>query len=280
MAAEGFVLLLTVWLMRGPSDWASSATSLVALSAGLLLYFALSWVRKHRLQFGAGAWMSVTACIIFFGFSTPIVGGSTIIGASSALGRDSTLTGRTEIWAGIVPDFFNHPILGHGFSGFWTPARTSANQVGQAHNGYLEVSLELGLAGLLLNGILLLSWTRKARRTLGRDFQWGSLCSCFLFMLLIVNIAESSINSLTTPTMAVVLLLSLSVSPGKRRRLPRESHGAREKHQVPDDRKGNMLSSPAPVPAPTGHIDNLCLGVLSCLDYVGRRVQPHVAGCA
>jgi hypothetical protein len=63
-----------------------------------------------------------------------------------------------------------------------------ANDIGEAHNGYLEVVLALGFIGLTLWGIFLLSCCRKAQRMLFDDYDWGSLWICFLFMSLIHNI--------------------------------------------------------------------------------------------
>ena len=50
--AEVLLLFITFWLLKGPSMWAASATAIYALSAGLITFFALLWMRKHRRQLG------------------------------------------------------------------------------------------------------------------------------------------------------------------------------------------------------------------------------------
>ena len=77
---------------------------------------------------------------------------------AALLGRDPTLTGRTTIWHEVWISILNHPILGYGFSAFWRGAQGASWSVVvalkfvlfHAHNGFLEIWLELGAAGLLL----------------------------------------------------------------------------------------------------------------------------------
>ena len=73
-------------------------------------------------------------------------------------GRDATLTGRTAIWAQVWLSILKRPWLGYGFSAFWRGTKGASFDVVvalkfvlfHAHNGFLEIWLELGLAGLLL----------------------------------------------------------------------------------------------------------------------------------
>ena len=81
------------------------------------------------------------------------------------LGRDPTLTGRTAIWAHVTRFVFQRPLLGYGYDAFWRGMQGPSFQVAaavhfvvaHAHNGFLEITLELGSAGLLL---FVLSWLR------------------------------------------------------------------------------------------------------------------------
>ncbi len=74
------------------------------------------------------------------------------------VGRDPTLTGRTAIWAQVWVAILKRPWLGYGFSAFWRGTKGASFEVivalkfvlFHAHNGYLEIWLELGAAGLLL----------------------------------------------------------------------------------------------------------------------------------
>ncbi len=208
--AEVLLLIMTIWLLKGPSMWAASATAIYSLGFGLLTLFALLWMRKHQIEIGVNAWVAIVTCIIGLGIITPFVGGSTVTAFTSTVGRDATLTGRTDIWAGLLPEVMRQPLFGDGFGSFWTQMRIMEHHIGEAHNGYLEVCLGLGFVGLALIGMFLLSSTRKAATLLNRDYDWATLCLCFLVMAAIHNISESSFESLTTQMLATVLFLSVS----------------------------------------------------------------------
>ena len=50
--AEGAVLGITVWLFKGPSMWAASATAFYALACGLITFVMLLWMkRRHEVTF-------------------------------------------------------------------------------------------------------------------------------------------------------------------------------------------------------------------------------------
>ncbi len=74
----------------------------------------------------------------------------------SIIGRDVTLTGRTDIWEAAGRAFDARPWLGYGYEVFWRdplgPAywvRTATDwPVPTAHNGWLETALSLGAVGL------------------------------------------------------------------------------------------------------------------------------------
>jgi exopolysaccharide production protein ExoQ len=219
--AEVILLVLTVWLLKGPSSWAASATGFVALSTGLATFASLLWMKKHRIDLGVKGWMTITACIIALGIIQPLIGGSTVGGFASSLGRNETLTGRTDIWALLLPAVMRNPILGTGFGGFWTSMTTAKIGVNEAHNGYLGVCLGLGVFGLLLTIFFLLSFCRNAARALAHDFDWASLCICFLLMAAVHNISESSFDSFTKHMMAILLFLAVTFPTAVKRRSAR-----------------------------------------------------------
>ncbi|HEY0835676.1 MAG TPA: O-antigen ligase family protein [Azospirillum sp.] len=99
----------------------------------------------------------------------PVVAGAAfavvVIGVSAAtnykdvlfmLGRDATLTGRTELWAHTWYMLQDQFVLGYGFGAYWYDAFGPASVfihdwgINQAHNGWLELLLDVGLPGLVL----------------------------------------------------------------------------------------------------------------------------------
>ncbi|MFT4112198.1 O-antigen ligase family protein [Silvibacterium sp.] len=118
------------------------------------------------------------------------------------LGRDSTLSGRTQIWAQVWPFVREHPLLGWGYAGFWRGLQGEAFRVVaavrfivyHAHNGFLEIALELGTVGL---AIFLCSYARawlilgsRIQRADGRRQIW------FLLLLLLVGLYDLDENTL------------------------------------------------------------------------------------
>jgi exopolysaccharide production protein ExoQ len=206
---EIFVLLISFYLLRGPGG-AYSATSVTALGIGLLVYLGFYLMKKFGTTLNAGPLMIIVAIIIIYGIVTLYAGGSSLRFYVSSVGRDATLTGRTDIWARLLPIAMQRPIIGGAFGSFWTSKTRETIGVTEAHNGYLDVLLSLGFVGILLVSMFLLSSCWKAHQKLLHDFDWGVLWICFLIMTVAHNITESSISSFTSHLPAVILFLTIS----------------------------------------------------------------------
>ncbi len=71
------------------------------------------------------------------------------------IGKDPTLTGRTDLWAYVLNDIQLKPLLGWGYYAFWSPVSPAAMEISrvlgwyvpQAHNGLLEMLLNVGMVG-------------------------------------------------------------------------------------------------------------------------------------
>ena len=151
----------------------------------------------------------IVLIIIIYGTMTPFIGKLSFVDISSTVGRSETLTERTDIWAFLVPLAMKEPMIGHGFGGFWTEEMRWQSS-SHAHNGYLDVILDLGFVGLVLFSIFLLSCCVKFQKALLNDYDWGMLGICFLLMAVTHNIAESSIVGLAGGISPVILFLVLS----------------------------------------------------------------------
>lgn len=207
---EIFVLLITIFIMRGPGgNFFYSATSMYAMIMGLLSYLGLLLVRKSAKSLRFGIVAAVVVFIIITGYLALFNGGSNAKLFTSTAGRESTLTGRTEVWAALLPIALQQPLLGRGYGGFWTPATRDAFKISEAHSGYLDVLLELGFVGVILLSMFLLSSSRKAQRELSRDYDWGMLWISYIIMALVQNLTESSINSLYSHMSAVIIFFSV-----------------------------------------------------------------------
>ena len=73
-------------------------------------------------------------------------------------GRDSSFTGRTDLWLAVIEMIGQKPTLGYGYMAFWQGAERPGLavieqvswQMNHAHNGYMDIMLSLGVVGLLL----------------------------------------------------------------------------------------------------------------------------------
>jgi exopolysaccharide production protein ExoQ len=208
-----FVLMIG-WLFRV----ADSKTPLVGLffAAALVAGLALPMVRRY---FG-----SFAVCAIIIGVLLQLLLDVTGLVIESA-GRDSTLTGRTDMWP-VLLALASNPLLGAGFQSFWLGDRLIQMwalfpnfRPNQAHNGYIEMYLNLGWVGVLLFICVLVSAFRTARQRLldsggmaghmrTEDLVLAKFGIGFLFAFILYNVTEAAFVSLTVPYIA---FLSLSV---------------------------------------------------------------------
>ena len=119
----------------------------------------------------------------------------------SNLGRDMTLTGRTELWKDVLAMRTN-PLIGTGYESFWLGDRAATFwekypwHPNQAHNGYLETYINLGSIGLfLLIGVIFSSY-RNIVRTFIFDFDYGIFRMAILVMILLFNLMEASFKGI------------------------------------------------------------------------------------
>jgi exopolysaccharide production protein ExoQ len=87
------------------------------------------------------------------------------------LGKNSTLTGRTVIWAAALMSIVKRPLLGFGYSAFWIGFKGEAVNLalatgyaglGNAENGVLQLWLEIGLVGVAVLFLMLLRTCKNA----------------------------------------------------------------------------------------------------------------------
>jgi exopolysaccharide production protein ExoQ len=136
------------------------------------------------------------------------------------VGKDPSMTGRVGLWRMAIADIGSKPILGYGYAAFWNidsqPARrireeTNWDDAPHAHNGYIDLALAIGLAGLIV--YLRLCW---AIVRLACTFylsasepyrRWPLTCLVFMF---VYQLTESSI--VTGNALGWLLICGLSFS--------------------------------------------------------------------
>ena len=110
--------------------------------------------------------------------------------------------GRGELWRALLAMHTN-PIFGVGFESFWLGDRLVLIkgdlpwQPNEAHNGYLEVYLNLGIIGLLMLAGLIIATFRKACTELLVNFEWGRFRLALLAAIVFYNWTEACFRGLS-----------------------------------------------------------------------------------
>jgi O-antigen ligase len=182
------LLLLGLWLL----NTCDSQTSLLCLILGSVIF----WVglRLVRMRQGKQILMIGMAVIICLFTLDKTIGLSDII--IKAMGRNPTLTGRTDIWR-LVLEQQTDPIIGFGFYTFWDSDKGKAvmnsfMKINEAHNGYLEMYLDGGMIGDTLLILLLLVAGKRVIDRLFSKATFGKMGIIFWFLVIIYNFSETS----------------------------------------------------------------------------------------
>jgi exopolysaccharide production protein ExoQ len=203
-----FMLFLALFLLfSGGTAAKTSATSLGVFFASCALVL---WMMKKEHRVSS---LKVVLNAVFFTVFLALLAhnlsllDSPFAKISNLFGRDSTFTGRTEIWESLLAAGGRQPFLGAGYGSFWINPSTTI-QVNQAHNGYLDVFLDLGTVGIVLLGFFLLHFYRSFLSKLTTDFSWACFGIGFLFMALLHNLSESSLVRGTAHIWTLLLYLA------------------------------------------------------------------------
>lgn len=209
--AKGVIVMLCAFAMRPDRAWlwlplaalcfflvlmSTSKTALLVSLIGIGGFIALRIYRRYTvLRFPL-----ILAMLTVIG----IVCGTLIIAPEFALGligKDPTLTGRTDIWNGIVTSISQRPWLGYGYGVYWLDPLGSSYYVRlslewgipSAHNGWLETWLSVGAVGVLAFVILfaftvILAFDRLRKG--GTETYWVILSTVMFFAF---SMSESTI---------------------------------------------------------------------------------------
>jgi len=189
---------------------------------------------------------------------------------ANALGRKSNLSGRTELWAALIPNAANS-IVGAGFESFWNSPNVKIVQqtllawgwdpplvlqgLNEAHDGYLEIYLQLGWVGVCLIALVLIGGYRRACKAYQRDSELGSLFLAYIAAGAVYSITEAGFRTMS-PSWIFLLLAIVSaggVTVGlfgrQKRKIPASRNSTasrtdvfdeliRERETVPADQRG------------------------------------------
>ena len=203
------ILPMITWLFY----MSSSATSTACMGIAVCIFFVGSqsvMIRQPTRTF----YLTLSA-FVMFGFLEWLFGISAAI--ITMLGRSPDLTTRVPMWIDLLA-MVDNPIIGFGYESFWLGTRQEFmdnkwNITMQAHNGYLEMYLNMGLVGLLFLLSWVLSGLIKIKRYFLIDYPVALLRFCFVLIVLIYNWTEATFYGVNP--MWMILFLGIMETPNE-----------------------------------------------------------------
>jgi exopolysaccharide production protein ExoQ len=209
------LILINIYLLIK----ARSAMGSVAAALGVGLLISLEIIKKNPIKAFIIATiimvLVIPSFIIFQGFHNTNLSDSFY----NLVGKEASLTGRVPMWI----DFFRlgkkDIVMGAGYESFWIENMAtiwSLYQFGptNSHNGYIEVTLNLGLVGLTLLTIYLVKIGVALMKKANIEDHTGRLLSVFFVIFILGNITEVSIM---IPSLNWWLLVVIALSTVKDR---------------------------------------------------------------
>jgi O-antigen ligase len=124
------------------------------------------------------------------------------------IGKDPTMTGRTDIYIAVVKSIMKHPFFGYGMGAFWFGVNPESNaiameihwpSIGYAENGVLEAWLQIGAIGLVLAMYPVIRALQLCVRLLRHPF-YNARVGWFLSLLFLELITNIEGGMVLTPS--------------------------------------------------------------------------------
>ena len=202
-----------------------SSTVLIALGAVILVGAFLLLVRRtdgvrRWLAYGGGVLVALLLGVVALVARAPIL---------DFLGKHSDLTGRTEIWNKVITLADERPVAGWGWVSYWAPwvepfkhlVVVKGVTYYQAHDAWIDIYLQLGIIGLIVFGLLVLttlvrSWLLALDAGRGRV----PLVSIFPLLIVVALIVHSVAESRLLIEIGFALLVIASIRSNQREPAP------------------------------------------------------------
>lgn len=198
---RSLIYLMIIALCATVASLSQSTTSQLIIAVFVAMdIFGRLYLRGGALRaLGVGGAIVAAAVVIFFLLNEAMF--------LEMVGKDPTLSGRTEIWPYVIDKIYQRPIFGWGYFGFWTSANPAAWSIAQAialehdtwfvailpnaHNTLLEMLLEIGVVGTTLFVILTTRYAIVAIRCLNGPAKQLGLSSLMMMSgLTILSVSE------------------------------------------------------------------------------------------
>ncbi len=142
------------------------------------------------------------------------------------LGKDIELNGRTPLWILTIQKGLERPLFGYGYNAFWTTdacydvirntwlwaEEIDPKMPFQAHNGFIDLFVQLGFVGLSL---FIFNLLQVINRVVNILFMTRTIESFWMFMFLGINVLVNSsevITIMSTNSIFWIIYVSIAFS--------------------------------------------------------------------
>jgi len=189
-------LTLAIFLFLSYASESRASWLLILAVVGFMPVIAILRSRRLSGHFKAGIAIFLVVALV----------GGAVLGFQQVvemMGRDATFSGRTVLWQGaIAAAMEQHPVIGAGYRAFWTESGAGSIRnfahwgtlPDHGHNGYLDIWLELGVAGFVLFvAFILVTTARLLRRLFSAPGEKAWAAMFALLIIFLLNNASASV---------------------------------------------------------------------------------------
>jgi exopolysaccharide production protein ExoQ len=195
-----------------------SATAVATTFLALVILPASTWLSKFgtrpRIVAVATLGAAIIATVTMLAFLEPILG---------LLGRDITLSGRLRLWELALAEGFQQPLLGAGFRTFWLEGAPGGRvmesvswgegNIGNGHSGYVDLWLELGMAGAIIYLLLLKEATSRVIALISQRDPLGVWLGVLLVHISTYSVTERILLEHSDLSWLLFMVLLLQATP-------------------------------------------------------------------
>jgi len=189
--AQATLLGMILWLFWQANSVTALSCFAIAVAVIIATWPPMVRQRAAALHVLVASTLAVSFSVLFLNVGAGIL---------TSMGRDASLTGRTDVWD-IALRFAGSPIFGTGFESFWLGQRLERIwsvywwHPNEAHNGYLEMFLNLGAAGVAIFAVVLVAGYRNILGLFRQDSAEGRFRLAYFVSAIAYNFTEAGFRT-------------------------------------------------------------------------------------
>lgn len=187
------LIFSSIWMLFLLLSWSKTCVTVAVLLALIYLFSSFTKLRLDYIFISTLLFIFATFFVLTPLFDLAFLGD--LLYHWHAAFEQVDLTGRGEIWLLMLDSLRGHYLTGFGFGGFWGVGEIPASFdiqfsflrfINQAHNGFLDILIQLGFTGLTLLFICLIVFSQNEFKKQCIEFK------CIFIFAIIHNVTESS----------------------------------------------------------------------------------------